>query len=279
MQNNTFSTLFVGQNLIKLSAVDSTNNFLKSLVSNSEPLPEGTVIMADDQFAGRGQQHNTWVAESGKNLTFSLLLKPTFLPLNLQFLLNMAVSIAINAALTQYLGSNLTIKWPNDIYFKNQKIGGVLIENSIIGNDIKTAIIGIGINVNQQHFGGELTYKATSMYQILQKDVNLMALLAEICGQLESLYLQLKGGKHTKIKKAYVEKLYQLNKLASYQKDGGVFEGVIKGVADSGLLQMETQSGLAEFNFKEITFLNQSQILHNQKIKTKNEPDMNKRII
>jgi BirA family biotin operon repressor/biotin-[acetyl-CoA-carboxylase] ligase len=78
LQNNTFSTLFVGQNLIKLSAVDSTNNFLKNLVSKSEPLPEGTVIMADDQFAGRGQQDNTWYAEPGKNLTFSILLKPTF---------------------------------------------------------------------------------------------------------------------------------------------------------------------------------------------------------
>ncbi len=69
MQNNTFSTLFVGQNLIKLSEVDSTNNFLKGLVSNSEPLPEGTVIMADNQFAGRGQQQNSWVAEPGKNLS------------------------------------------------------------------------------------------------------------------------------------------------------------------------------------------------------------------
>ena len=88
MQNNTFSTLFVGQNLIKLSAVDSTNNFLKSLVSNSEPLPEGTVIMADDQFAGRGQQQNNWQAEPGKNLTFSILLKPSFLPLNRQITIN-----------------------------------------------------------------------------------------------------------------------------------------------------------------------------------------------
>ncbi|MBP8067718.1 MAG: biotin--[acetyl-CoA-carboxylase] ligase [Pedobacter sp.] len=256
MQNNTFSTLFVGQNLIKLSAVDSTNNFLKSLVSNSEPLPEGTVIMADHQFAGRGQQHNKWVVEPGKNLTFSLLLKPTFLPLNHQFLLNMAVSIALNAALTPYLGPDLTIKWPNDVYFKNQKIGGVLIENSIVGNDIKTAIIGIGINVNQRYFEGELTHKATSVFQILQKDVNLMELLAEVCKELEHLYLQLRAGKHTKIRKVYVEKLYQLNKLAYYQKNGEVFEGIIRGVSDIGLLKMETDSGDQEFNFKEIAFLN-----------------------
>ncbi len=225
-------------------------------MSNSEPLPEGTVIMADHQFAGRGQHHNNWVVEPGKNLTFSLLLKPTFLPLNHQFLLNMAISIALNAALTPYLGADLTIKWPNDIYFKNQKIGGVLIENSIVGNDIKTAIIGIGINVNQQNFGAELTHKATSVFQILQKDVNLMELLAEICKELERLYLQLRTGKPTNIRKVYVEKLYQLNKLAHYQKDGEVFAGVIRGVSDIGLLQIETESGEQEFNFKEIAFLN-----------------------
>lgn len=258
MQNNTFSTLFVGQNLIKLSAVDSTNNFLKSLVSNSEPLPEGTVIMADDQYAGRGQQNNTWKAEPGKNLTFSVLLKPTFLPLSQQFLLNMAVSIAINNALSTFLGEELNIKWPNDIYFRDQKIGGVLIENTIIGNDIKTAIIGIGINVNQQDFEAELTVKATSMFQILQKNVNLTLLLAEICSALESLYLQLRAGKYNNLKQNYVDKLYQLNKSALYQKDGEVFEGYIRGVTDTGLLQMDTPNGKREFNFKEIVFLNHS---------------------
>ena len=256
MQNNTFSTLFVGQNLIKLPAVDSTNNFLKSLVSNSEPLPEGTVIMADDQYAGRGQQNNEWKAEPKKNLTFSVLLKPTFLPINQQFLLNMTVSIAINKALTQFLGEGLCIKWPNDIYFRNKKMGGILIENTIVGNDIKTAIIGIGINVNQHYFGAELTGKATSMYQILQKDVNLMVLLAEICSALESYYLQLRSGKYIYLKQNYVDKLYLLNKSAYYQKGGEVFEGIIRGVSDTGLLKVETEHTLKEFNFKEIVFLN-----------------------
>jgi len=258
LQNNTFSTLFVGQNLIKLSAVDSTNNFLKSLMSNSEPLPEGTVIMADDQYAGRGQQNSTWNVEPGKNLTFSVLLKPKFLPLNQQFLLNMAVSVAINDVLSRLVGEGLTIKWPNDIYFLNRKMGGVLIENSIVGNDIKTAIIGVGVNVNQQNFEAELTGKATSVFRILQRDVNLVGLLAEICAALESLYLQLRTGKHTNIRRAYVDKLYQIDEIARYQKGGEAFDGMIKGVADSGLLQMETQGGLQEFNFKEIVFLNQS---------------------
>src|ERR1700744_4814140 len=95
LQNNTFSGLFVGQNLVALTEVDSTNNFLKEALANSTPLIEGTVIMAESQYAGRGQQQNKWNSEPGKNLTFSLLLKPTFLPVNQQFNLTIAISVGI----------------------------------------------------------------------------------------------------------------------------------------------------------------------------------------
>ena len=259
MQNNTFSTLFVGQNLIKLSAVDSTNNFLKGLVSKSEPLPEGTVIMADDQFAGRGQQENIWHAEPGKNLTISILLKPSFLPLNKQFLLNMAVSIALNNALTKFASNDVFIKWPNDVYYKDKKLGGVLIENSIVGSAIKNSIIGIGLNVNQPCFSADLSNKAISLYQILQQDVNLQLLLAEICSQIESFYLQLKAGKHTFLRDTYVDKLYKINQPALYRQNGEVFEGVIIGVSDEGLLNVKRDDQLLQFNFKEIEFINNTE--------------------
>jgi len=95
LQNNIFSGLFVGQNFIRIKQVDSTNNFLKELASNSKPLIEGTVIMAENQYAGRGQQQNGWHAEPGKNLTFSILLKPTFLPVADQFDLVRAVSLGV----------------------------------------------------------------------------------------------------------------------------------------------------------------------------------------
>ena len=255
MQNNTFSTLFVGQNLIKLSAVDSTNNFLRNLLSKSEPLPEGTVIMADEQFAGRGMQDNIWKAEPGKNLTISILLKPTFLDLNKQFLLNMAISVAINNALSIYLPAELCIKWPNDIYYKNVKLGGVLIENVVVGNSIKNTVIGIGINVNQQFFPIELKDKATSLYQILQENVNLEMLLADLCTQIEVLYLQLKANKDTILRKAYVDKLYKINIAAHYRQNGEVFEGVIVGVSDSGLLSVIKNGLLMQYNFKEIEFI------------------------
>lgn len=256
MQNNTFSTLFVGQNLIKLLEVDSTNNFLKVLVSNSEPLTEGTVIMADKQFAGRGQQNNVWHAEPGLNLTFSIYLKPSFLPVSRQFLLNMAVSIGIRNALGLFVKNGVRIKWPNDIYYGDQKMGGVLIENILSGATYKTSIIGIGINVNQVHFDPEQLKKATSLREILQQDVNLIELLAEICGHIEKQYLQLKSGNYSQLMEDYVNGLYKFNEPAAYRQNGEVIEGRIIEVTESGLLGVLTNGTLKHYNFKEIEFLN-----------------------
>ncbi len=256
LQNNTFSTLFVGQNLITLATVDSTNNFLKSLLSNSEPVPEGTVIMAEDQFAGRGQQSAKWLTEPGKNLTFSVFLKPSFLSLHRQFLLNMAISIGLNEALGSFLGEGVFIKWPNDIYYKDKKLGGVLIENTVAGSHLKTSVIGVGINVNQRVFREDLTEKAISMIQILQKDVSLINLLAEICSHIEKTYIQLNSRTYRLLKENYIERLYRYGEIAWFESNGEVFEGVITGVADSGQLYVNREGFLSEFNFKEIQFLN-----------------------
>ncbi len=256
MQNNTFSTLFVGQNLIKLSTVDSTNSYLKKLASNSEPLPEGTVIMAEHQFAGRGQLDSVWQTESGKNLTFSLLLRPVFVAIEDQFLLNVLVSLALNDALVKYLPLGLSVKWPNDVYVDDRKLGGVLIENTIAGSGIKQSVIGIGLNVNQSGFSNDLRNKATSISQILQQDVNLMELLEEICMRIEQMYLALKSGQAAALRELYVNKLYRLNKLAKYSHSGEVFEGTLEGISEKGLLRIKPSDGpTLEFGFKEVAFV------------------------
>ena len=256
MQNNTFSTLFVGQNLIKLLEVDSTNSFLKVLASNSEPLTEGTVIMADKQFAGRGQQDNVWHAEPGLNLTFSIYLKPAFLAVTKQFLLNMAVSIGIRNALQSFVKVGLRIKWPNDIYYGDQKMGGVLIENILSGATYKSSIIGIGINVNQRHFDLRQVKTATSVREILQQDVNLIELLAEICSHIEKQYLRLKAGNDVQLMEDYVSGLYKFNEPWMYRQNGEVIEGRIIEVTESGLLGVLINGTLKHYNFKEIEFLN-----------------------
>lgn len=254
MQNNTFSTLFVGQNLIKLLAVDSTNSFLKRMVSNSEPLPEGTVIMAENQYSGRGQVESIWHAEPGKNLTFSILLNPSFLPVQEQFTLNMAISVGIQRALKNTVGEGLTIKWPNDIYYQDKKIGGMLIENILSGSRIKACIVGIGINVNQEVFDAHLNGRAGSIYQILHKRVNLISLLAEICSHIEASYLKLKAGSYSTLREEYLNFLYRFNVKANYRQNGEIFEGRIVGVSDQGFISLETEKGLMTYNFKEIEF-------------------------
>jgi len=254
LQNNTFSTLFVGQNLIKLKEVDSTNNFLKDLVSKSEPLAEGTVIMADNQFAGRGQQESVWQTQAGKNISTSIYLKPSFLPLNKQFYLNIAVSLAVSDALSSFISEGIKVKWPNDMYYLNKKLGGILIENTLTGTSIKSSVIGIGLNVNQSEFSESISERATSVIQILQRNVPLMDIMEKIFIFMEKYYLILRAGKYSILQNDYLAKLYNYNVSALYKQNDEIFEGIIKGVEDGGRLTVDTKDGLKRFNFKEIEF-------------------------
>lgn len=253
MQNNTFSALFVGQNIVKFKELDSTNNYLKKMLSNCEPLTEGTVIMADHQLAGRGQKDNTWFSEPGKNLTFSIYLKSSFLLASQQFSLNQAVSLGVTDCLTNYLGKDCKIKWPNDIYYKDQKIGGILIENTIRGMYLKDSVIGIGLNVNQKEF--DLLNNASSLSKILQKDYNLDTLLAQLCKSIESRYLQLRGENLIKINSDYHNQLFRLGEEADYLISGEKISGTIKAVNKEGALIVESPEGLKEYNIKEIAFI------------------------
>jgi BirA family biotin operon repressor/biotin-[acetyl-CoA-carboxylase] ligase len=256
LQNNTISALFVGQNLLTLKEVDSTNNFLKNLLSNSKPLPEGTVIMAEHQFAGRGQQENKWHSEPGKNLTFSVLLNPAFLAILNQFDLTRVISLGVFDALKPILGDQLKIKWPNDIYYGDKKLGGMLIENMINGRQIKNAIVGIGINVNQEDFPDGAS-NAIAMKQILHADYDLRILLSEICSHIEAWYLNLRAGKVSFVRSEYLNRLYWLGENRKFKTQSGVFEGTITNVRDNGLLVVKNNNGeQAEFNLKEIEFLN-----------------------
>lgn len=254
MQNNIFSGLFVGQNLVTLKEVDSTNTFLKNLASNSKPLPEGTVIMAENQYAGRGQQQNRWFTEPGKNLSFSILLKPTFLLLNDQFALTQAISLGVAKALSHVTGPGIKIKWPNDIYYNNCKLGGILIENMVQGAQINNAVVGIGLNINQEQFPDYLP-NAISLRQILHRDYDLKALLSEICGHVEACYLQLKAGKASELNQDYLSSLFGLNEMRNFRSNGTLFTGKITGVTPLGLLKINTGAQEKEYNLKEVEFL------------------------
>jgi len=247
--------VFVAQNLVTLKEVDSTNTFLKNLLSNSEPVPEGTVILAESQIAGRGQQQNKWYSSAGESLAFSLLLKPGFLPLAQQFNLIRIVSLGVYDALLPLVGSELKIKWPNDIYVGNRKLGGILIENQVQGNVIKNAIAGIGLNINQTYFP-DWVPNAISLRQILHTDYDLKALMFEICSRIGYWYVKLKEGNESQIHEAYTAALYWLNKQGRFKAQDIIFGGVITGVNKNGLLQVQQGSGISQYNLKEIEFLN-----------------------
>src|SRR5476651_328404 len=211
--------------------------------------------MAESQYAGRGQQTNRWHSEAGLNLTFSILLKPSFLPLQQQFDLTRTISLGVVSALGQAMNENVQVKWPNDIYHGDKKLGGILIENLVQGSQIKHSIIGIGLNINQVDFPAEVP-NPTSVKQILHWDYDLHILLSQICNHIEAWYLKLKAGKLDEIRRAYLDKLYWFNQEKDFIADGTAFKGIIIAVRNEGLLVLSTKTGEKEFNLKQIQFLN-----------------------
>jgi BirA family biotin operon repressor/biotin-[acetyl-CoA-carboxylase] ligase len=172
-----------------------------------------------------------------------------------QFELNKAISIALNDVLIKYIPASAFIKWPNDLFIRTKKIGGILIENIVQGNKIKYAIIGIGLNVNQEYFPANLK-NVTSLKQELHQDYDLMGLLGEICSAVEARYLQLKGGSLKKINDEYLNLLYLKDQWASFKFDGRIQNGKIIGITDIGQLILETENETRIFNNKEIEIIN-----------------------
>ncbi len=214
--------------------------------------PEGTVVIAHQQSKGRGQRGNSWEAEPGKNLTMSLLLKPSFLAAKDQFALTIVVSLALTDYLIEKLHLNATIKWPNDLMIESKKVGGILIENSLTGEFISQSVVGIGLNVNQQKFAMET---ATSLALHIGNELELATELEAILSYLESRYLQLREGKMLTLKQIYLQRLFWINEKRTFKTNEVEFDGTIKGIDESGKLAVDTAGGTSYFAMKEISFL------------------------
>lgn len=250
-------TLFVGQNIINLDETESTNTYATNLLKQI-PVAEGTLVFTNKQTAGRGQVGNIWQAESGKNLTFSLVLHPNFLTADKQFYLSKITSLAVFGMLTEFLDSSLydiKIKWPNDILVNNQKIAGILIENILRANFLQSSVIGVGININQTNFAS-INKQVTSLAALLKKEFDLKELLHLFCKRFEALYLTLKQGNFTKITQAYLQQLYRFNQWANYHASNETFNAKIIRIEENGLFVLSNrQNQTLIFNFKEIVFL------------------------
>ena len=242
-------------NLLKPNATDSTNSTLREL-NRKDDLEDWTVIWAEHQLKGRGQQGSSWHAEKGKNLTFSILYRPLALKVHHQFLLNCAISIGIFKALKKVGVPRLKIKWPNDIMSGSMKLGGILVENSVLKNKISNSIIGIGLNVNQGDFPTDLP-NAVSLRQLLQKEFDRESLLLEIVKAIEEETALIDGPSRSSLVTTYENLLFKRNQVHMFRDlKGNEFPGQILGVTDTGLLKMEKEDESVEFyGFKEITYL------------------------
>lgn len=242
-------TQFLGKKVLFLPQCHSTNDIAMSLVNNGHA-SEGMVVMTDRQTAGKGQRGNSWETEPEKNLTYSVILKPDFVSALSAFDLHLVVSLAISDFLKRELGDEVKVKWPNDIYFGEKKLCGILIENTVRGANIDYSVIGIGLNVNQQQF--ELP-KATSMRISANREFSLDVVAEEIILGVEKRYEELKSGED--LWSDYLSRLFRIGENCRYQDGKGVFNGRIVGVNKSGQLEIATDSGLRSFNFKEVSFL------------------------
>ena len=220
-------------------------------MNREKSLPEGLVLYTDFQSAGKGQSGNAWESSKGMNLLFSVMLHPDRLPMDELFLVSQLVSIAIKKALDEYT-SNITVKWPNDIYWNDKKLAGILIENSLQGNKIMSVVIGIGLNVNQKMFLSNAP-NPVSLIQITGKRQNRKQLLQQIIQNIMELYYEMDKGK---IRKIYVESLYRKSGFYSYEANNETFQAKTLEVQPDGMLVLETEKGeLKSFYFKEVQFI------------------------
>lgn len=245
--------ILTNKKIISLKEVESTNNYANQLVM-SKAAEHGTVVLAQHQIKGRGQQGNSWESEPGMNMLASFILFPTKLPVIKQFHISKAASLALIDFLVTETDS-VSIKWPNDIYIGNKKIAGILIENSVMGSFISTSIIGIGLNLNQEKFISGAP-NPVSLKQITGKNYDIETIAVRITEHINKWYKLLEISCYGDIDSAYLNHLFRKNEWTVFAKNDNRFEARINGIGDFGQLILEDRNGnLTEYMFKEVEFV------------------------
>jgi len=241
--------------IIELQTVDSTNSYAFELLKTKK-VQESTVIFAHEQTSGKGQGSNNWESAAGANATFSIILYPHFLSPGQQFLLNETIALGVLDFLHQLgINSGISIKWPNDIYVGNQKIGGILIENTICGTVFELCIAGIGFNINQMNFSSFVT-NPVSLKQITGKDYLVRDVVDRIVGFINKRYSLLQQGAFGVLNEEYKKNLFGKGEWRDYFVNKKLIKGKINGVDESGLLIVEMETSAEQhFQHGEIGFI------------------------
>ena len=223
--------------------------------ARDEKYHEGDVVWADFQTAGRGQRGHEWHSRKGENLTFSVVLEPTFVPIAEQFSVSEVVALSLVDMLAEY-GIEAKIKWTNDIYVGDRKLVGILIEHSLVSATLRRTIVGVGINVNQREFDPSIP-NPVSMVQLLGKELNAEEVLQCFLKCLQKNYEHLRKGGAASLHSRYNSLLYRLNEYHTYALPSGEkFRAKIVGTASSGALRLENEQGESkDYLFKEVEFV------------------------
>lgn len=247
------NTQFTGVNKIYFSQLDSTINQAWNLLDSTPE--EGTLIYTDYQYSGKGQRGNTWVSSPYKNIALSIIYYPSFLAIEHIFYLNKIVSLAVKSTISSFLPQSIVkIKWPNDILTNNKKIAGILIENQLEGHRIKSSILGIGINVNEEEFPEQLADKATSMFLQMGKSIHQEEVISFLMEKLEQFYMMLEAGKQDEIDSQYLSQLFGYQEITILTANQITQPGIICGVDVSGKLMVKFKDKISTFDIKEIRF-------------------------
>ncbi len=243
----------IGNQIVRIQSTNSTNNYANQQI-REKSWPERTVFLTYNQTMGRGQMKNFWESEPNQNLTFSIVFFPDFLGIRYQFMLSKVITLGIYSALAKYV-DQLKVKWPNDIYAGSQKLGGILIENSVMSGLIKSSVAGIGLNVNQTIFRSDAP-NPVSLQLLTNQHYDCEEILTEILSGINNYYDRLKQGEFNKINSEFISVLYRLNELHWFRSENEDFQGEIIGVNEIGQLLIRRDNGeILEFHFKEVEFL------------------------
>jgi BirA family biotin operon repressor/biotin-[acetyl-CoA-carboxylase] ligase len=239
--------------LIKLDAIDSTNEYLK-LLSRQETVENFTVVTAENQVNGRGQMGTVWNSEASKNLIMSVMISDFVTNVNVLFTINILVSVSVVQALQDFQIPELSIKWPNDIMSRNKKIAGILIENTIKYDGKINSIVGLGLNVNQTNF--ENLPNASSLALICGNTLNRESILLKIVDTLK-LNISKWSTDSDQITVQYTENIFKKGvSMMFIDKNQNKFSGVIRSVSPLGQLEIIIQDGsVAKYDIKEIQMI------------------------
>lgn len=248
---NLFCMEFTPQHILILDRVDSTNNYAMALIQQGDE-DAGKPVFALAQDQGKGRRGRQWKSEPGQNIILSVPVQMQWLPVLQQFRLSVAAALACHDLLHTYLAGRVFIKWPNDIFIDDTKAGGILIENILKGTLWQWAIIGIGININQEDFGETLS-GTTSLYKASGKKYPLADLVKELYAHLLKWIRELEAGNFEDMLHRYNDHLYARGQMVKLKKENAVFETRIEGVSPAGAL-ITHDTIERQFVFDEVMF-------------------------